>query len=333
MSKELEIQQLISYVSGNCSAEEQKTVEAWVKLSPDNELLYADYQRVWESTSARKQSVLVDVDNRWEEFKKRAKFDESLHKESTFSFKHVFIQISRVAAVIAILFTAWFMFDKEQQPETVYYSSNSIQVDNPYMLPDGSKIQLNSNAELSHPEFYASDTRDVNFSGEAFFNIAHNPEKPLIVSTDNVRVKVLGTSFNLCNCSDSDEITVYLESGKILFYSIGDTEEDILEQVILTPGEMAVYSKTTGMITKSYFTGNNHTAWKSGILEFVNAPLTDVVKVIEKTYGVTIDCELPLNDYHLTARFENESASSVFETLQILYGFNCDQDSGNVSIK
>jgi len=333
MSKELDIQLLVSYVSGNCSVDEQKAVEAWVNLSKDNEMLYADYQRIWNSTSVKKQSVLVDVDSRWEDFKKRSNFESAPVIKAEFSFKHFLIRASRVAAVIAVLFSVWMMFDVEKQAETVHYSANLVQDNTPYLLPDGSEVDLNTDAELSHPEYFASDIREVDFNGEAFFDVAHNPEKPLIIATDNVRVKVLGTSFNLCNHGESNEITVYLESGKILFYSVDPDTEEVLEQVILMPGEKAVYSKTSGLITKSTFTDNNHTAWKTGVLEFVNAPLCDVIKVIENTYRVNVNCNLAVGDYHLTARFENESKESIFESLQIIYGFDCKIDENSIAIQ
>lgn len=332
MNRELEIQQLVSYVSGNCSADEQKSVEAWIKLSKDNELLYADYKRVWDSTSFQKQSILIDIDSRWEDFKKRSDFDKVEQPQKKFTLKYFLINASRVAAAVVLLFSIWMMFDNEEPADTIYYTAETTVSDDPYLLPDGSEVVLSENAEISYPERFASDFRSVEFKGRAFFDIAHNPEKPLIIELDNVRVKVLGTSFNLCNCPDKEEITLHLESGKVLFYSIDPESGNTLEQVILTPGEKGVYNRSTGLISKTNYTGNNHTAWKTGILEFVNAPLTDVIPVLESTFNIKVSSELPLADYHLTARFEQETTQSVFETLQIIYGFECRIDDSKVSI-
>ena len=333
MNIESEIQQLVSYVSGNCSLDEQKSVDNWIKLSKDNEMLYADYKKIWESTKVNKQSILIDVDSRWEDFKLRSNFEEKAEIEQRFTLKRFLLNASKVAAAVVLMFSVWMMFDKEEVAETIYYTAESTQLDSPYMLPDGSEVVLSNNSNLSYPENFASDARNVGFRGKAFFDIAHNPEKPLIISTDNVRVKVLGTSFNLCNNEGSDEITVYLETGKVLFYSVDLESGNTLEQTILVPGEKGVYNKLTGNISKTIYTDENHKAWKTGILDFVNAPLTDVIPVLESNFDIKVNSKVSLSEYRLTARFEQETTESVFETLQTIYGFEYEIDKNIVSIR
>ena len=338
MSNEFHIQQLVSYLSGNCSKEEQLAVESWLKLSKDNQMMYNEFKQVWESTSVRTNSFLINVDSRWEDFKIRANFKEASHSaivdnNKQLFIKRFFINVTRVAAVIVFLFGLYLMFDKEKQAETLNYSAAIAQTDSPFVLPDGSNIAFNKGANINYPEYFSSDTREVSFMGEAFFNIAHNPDKPMIIATENVRVKVLGTSFNLCNCLNSDEITVYLESGKILFYSVDSFDGNILEQIILTPGEKGVYNKTTGLITKCQFSDNNHIAWKTGKLEFVNTPLADVVQVLEKNFNINITSQLPLEDYYLTARFKDETPKSIFESLQVIYGFDYKIEGNSVLVQ
>ncbi len=332
MYRESEIQQLVSYVTGNCSPDEQQAVISWVKLSKDNEKLYADYKMIWESTNSKKQSNLIDVDAKWEDFKSRSNFEEELEVAQKFTLKRFLLNASKVAAAVILMFSVWMLIDNEEVAETVYYTAETTQLDAPYLLPDGSKVVLNNNADLSYPEYFSSDYRSVGFNGKAFFDIAHNPEKPLIISTDNVRVKVLGTSFNLCNYEGNDEITVYLETGKILFYSVDPENGNTLEQIVLDPGEKGVYNKLTGNISKSYFTDENHRAWQTGVLDFVNAPLTDVIPVLEDNFEIKVSSDISLSDYRLTARFEQETTESVFETLETIYGFKCDVVKNKVSI-
>lgn len=337
MNKELNIQQLVSYLTGNCSKEEQGLVEQWLALSNDNMMLFDEYKQVWDSTSVINDSCLINVDKSWEDFKDRANFDETVSVETTgdrkpFNVKGIVYHVARVAALVAIVFGLYLLFDKESKIETQSYTAGIVPPDSPFVLPDGSGIIMNEGAKIDYPEHFNSNIRYVDFEGEAFFDIAHNPEKPMVVATGNVRVKVLGTSFNLCNCIDTDEIVVYLESGKILFYSVDDIDGSVLEQIILHPGQKGVYDKKTGLITKHQFIGNNHMAWKTGVLEFVKAPLPDVVKVLEKTYGIKIKSEIPLVDYQLTARFNNETPETVFQSLQIVYGLDYEIDGDLVLI-
>ncbi|MFK5857536.1 MAG: FecR domain-containing protein [Bacteroidota bacterium] len=327
MNKEFDIQQLVSYLTGNCSQKEQELVEQWIALSKDNMLLFDELKRVWNSSSIINGKHEVNVEKAWAEFKLRTSFEiksttKPVEVSKPKTFKRIFYYASRVAALAIIVFGLYFLLDKSSTVEMQNYSASNFTPDDPIMLPDGSSVVMNKGARINYPEEFSSETRDVSFKGEAFFNIAHNPNKPMVIATGDVRVKVLGTSFDLCNCINSDEITVYLESGKILFYSIDEIDGSILEQIILYPGQKGVYNKNTGLITKHRFTDKNHVAWKTGVLEFVNAPLPEVVKVLEHTYQIQVNSDINLADYQLTARFNNESTGSIFESLQVIYGFD-----------
>ncbi len=337
MNRELDIQQLVSYLTGNCSKKEQGLVEQWLNMSDDNMSLFDEFKQAWDYTSVRNDSCLIDINNRWDDFKKRANFTEEIPVEvvensTSFSIKGILNYAASIAAVIVVVFGLYLLFDKGNQAGTLSYTATVAQLDSPFVLPDGSDIIMNRGAKVEYPEYFSSDIRKVNFKGEAFFDIAHNPDNPMVIATDNVRVKVLGTSFNLCNCIGTDEITVYLETGKILFYSVDIIDGSVLEQIILLPGEKGIYNKSTGLISKHEFTNNNHTAWKTGVLEFVNAPLPDVIKVIEKTYSISISSDKVLSDYKLTARFNNETPESIFESLQIIFGLDYEINDNSVII-
>lgn len=327
MSRELDIQQLVSYLTGNCSKKSEEKVEQWLTMSNENMMLFDDFKQVWDATAVKNDPCLIDIDKTWEDFKTRTNFNETQTVEAAES-KKLFNLISfryystSIAAAILIVFGLYFLVDKEKPVEIFTYTAEIAQLDAPTILPDGSNVTMNQGASMEYPERFSEDTRQINFTGEAFFDVVSNPAVPMIIASDNVRVKILGTSFNLCNDSNSDKITVYLETGKILFYSVDENDGSIKEQIILYPGQKGIYNKNTGLITKQNFINSNHLAWKTGALEFVKAPLTDVIKVLEKTYKVDINSQISLADKLLTARFSNETPESIFESLQIIYGFN-----------
>jgi len=332
MSRELEIQRLISYITDNCTDAERLTVELWINSSEENRSLYNEYKLIWNSSKVENNPVLIDINSKWDDFKLRTDFDNNNVEKSRSLFRTILINAGRVAAVIVFLFSIWLMFDKEEQPESIRYAAETAQLADPFSLPDGTEVTFNKGSEVIYPEYFTHGIREIEFRGEAYFDVEHDAENPMMIVTGDIRVKVLGTSFNLCNYEDSDEIILYLESGKVQFYSVNPETEEILEQVILTPGERGVYNKTNGSITKGYFDGANHLAWKSGILNFVNAPLSDVVKAIEYTYKLNISSTKDLNEYHLTARFENETPESILESLQIIYGINYTIEGNTVTL-
>lgn len=164
-----------------------------------------------------------------------------------------------------------------------------------------------------------------------FFNVTSNPDKPMIIATDNVRVKILGTSFNLRNEKDSDIITIHLEEGKVLFYSV-DENEQILEQIKLLPGELGIYNKKNATITKEVFNNSNYKSWETGTLDFVNAPLDEVIKTLEKTYNVSVNVNVPIDSYYLTAHYSHKSPNSIFDSFEMIFGLKIDQKDGIVNI-
>ena len=337
MTDELNIQRLVSYLTGNCSKKEQELVEQWLGMSDDNRMLFNDFTQIWSSTAADNSSCLFDIEKAWVNFINRSNFGEAIpiktvENNKQFNIKSILVNVARIAALVVILFGLYLLFDKENRVEYNNYCATAIQLDSPFVLPDGSNIFMNKGAEIEYPEQFSSEVRNINFKGEAFFDIAHNPDKPMIIAAGNVRVKVLGTSFNLCNYIDNDEITVHLETGKVLFYSVDDIDGSIQEQVILHPGQKGIYNKNTGLITKQQTCDNNHLAWKTGALEFINAPLPDVIKALENTYKIDVVSEISLSSYNLSARFNDETPESIFESLRVIYGFNYEIVDNSVLI-
>jgi len=337
MTDELNIQRLVSYLTGNCSKKEQELVEQWLGMSDDNRMLFNDFTQIWSSTAADNSSCLFDIEKAWVNFINRSNFGEAIpiktvENNKQFNIKSILVNVARIAALVVILFGLYLLFDKENRVEYNNYCATAIQPDSPFVLPDGSNIFMNKGAEIEYPEQSSSEVRNINFKGEAFFDIAHNPDKPMIIAAGNVRVKVLGTSFNLCNYIDNDEITVHLETGKVLFYSVDDIDGSIQEQVILHPGQKGIYNKNTGLITKQQTCDNNHLAWKTGALEFINAPLPDVIKALENTYKIDVVSEISLSSYNLSARFNDETPESIFESLRVIYGFNYEIVDNSVLI-
>lgn len=340
MSKELDIQ-LVSYLTGNCSSDERMMVEQWINLSDNNKALFEEFKLAWENSDSKNDSFIIDVDKSWNEFKVLADFEEEQTEVeqtevnqtvATSNTKNRFLFISGIAAALVVLFGLYFVLDTNTEVKDFSYTATVAQPDSPLLLPDGSSVVLNKGSKIVHPEQFSSPSRNINFKGEAFFEVISNPDKPMIIASDNIRVKVLGTSFNLCNYTNSNEISVYLEKGKVLFYSIDNTDGSILEQVVLLPGQKASFNKTTGLISKQVFANNNHNAWKTGALEFVKTPMSEVINVLEKTYNIEIESDASLDDCLLTATFNDESPESIFESLHIIYGFNFEIQGNTVKI-
>ena len=338
MKEKFNISLLGKYLSGNCTAEEQNSVQAWINSTPENQAVFEEYQKVWMLSGMDNAQLDVDVDAGWNELTRRIKSFEVLQADIREEKKQKTRQLSfvlmRVAAVFILIFGFFFLFNhlnKQKNTPSIVYTASGVS-DQPFVLADGSEVYLNEDARITYPEKFNAQTREINFEGEAFFNVAHNAEKPFIIHCGEVEVEVLGTSFDLCTCPDDDQITLYLESGKVRFSSLDKDKGTIREQVILVPGDKAVYDKKTGVICRSQFNGQNYLAWKTGVLTFEKTPLTEVLNTRENTYNSKINAAETYNDYTLTARFDHESPESIFEVLHTIFGINYSIDGQNVTL-
>lgn len=324
------------YFSGNCTEEERAHIENWLNQSPNIQAVFDEYGQVWKSTGLEKNLAEVDVEKDWIELNKRIAAVETINEEiyaSRFTINRKALYFAaRVAAVLVIAFGFLFLFKQlkhEPAPVNISYTAAEV-LQSPLILADGSEVFLNKGAVINYPEKFAEGSRRINFEGNAFFNIAHNPDKPFIITVGSLEIEVLGTTFNLCTCPGNDEVVLCLESGKVRFSSINAEDGSVKEQVILTPGQKGIFNKNTGLITRSEVKGQNYLAWKTGVLVFDKAPIDEVICAIEQTYNIKVITSKPFSGQSLTARFENETPENIFESLHTIFGIHYEFDGKNV---
>lgn len=189
-------------------------------------------------------------------------------------------------------------------------------------LSDGSEITLQPKSKLSYPETFAPDRREVYLSGEGFFDIAKNPDRPFLVYAGEIVTKVLGTSFSVKAYDTDPNLVVQVRTGKVHVLPRKVKKDSSLKQAegaILTPNQMAIYTRSSDKLIKTLvnepvIVKASHTKFSD--FNFYNAPVPEVLRTLEKGYGVTIvfDEEL-LARCTLTAPLENES---LYEKLNLI---------------
>ena len=240
------------------------------------------------------------------------------------------------AAAAAVIFgLGWYYLSTTINPQTNYEEMISEQVhpgiekvnnSNEAMkigLSDGSVITLQPNSKLSYPETFAADKREVYLSGEGFFDIAKNPDKPFLVYANEIVTKVLGTSFSIKAYDKDLDVVVKVVTGKVSVLSRRSKNEDESvskpEGLILYPNQMAVYARAPEKLTRSLIENpvlikSSHKV--SSDFNFEATPITTVFETLEKGYGVSIvyDTEV-LKNCTITAPLENET---LYEKLDLI---------------
>ena len=182
-------------------------------------------------------------------------------------------------------------------------------------LPDSSKVWLNSGSTLIYPSRFVSKERNVCLTGEAFFDVTKDKEHPFIVDVNQIRLKVLGTSFNVCSYPDNPEITTTLESGKIQVDIEGKDQT-----YLLSPHDHLVYNSQTGQVDISHLDIDNYSVWRTGALYFNDAKFRQVITQLERAYNVKIHIRNDqFDDQTIRVHFNsNESIEEVMSIIKML---------------
>lgn len=222
----------------------------------------------------------------------------------------------KIAASIAIIINLGFLtyygiISQEKEPITITQITETTEWGKrmDFTLSDGTRIKLNSGSTISFPEKFIGNTREVTLIGEAFFNVAKNPDKPFIIKSGDLFTTVLGTSFNINAYPKSDDISVTVATGKV---HIGAKKS----MVYLHPNEQGVFHKKSDSISKNDVDTNSLINWQKGLLKFNDITVKEALGILEKWYGVNfvIHDDQPF-DCHITASFDNETLSNVLESI------------------
>lgn len=178
-------------------------------------------------------------------------------------------------------------------------------------LEDGSKVHLNSGSKISYPKSFVGGVREIQLDGEAFFEVAKNPEMPFVVRTKHIITTALGTSFNI-RSYPQQEISVSLVSGKV---RVEDSQNES-NQAVLTPGEAINSDLENDRWEKGLFEEEDILAWLNKTLVFQKTPIEEAILLMENWYGVKFDIKgnIPISTT-VSGKFKDETLQNILEGL------------------
>ncbi|MCG8307589.1 MAG: FecR domain-containing protein [Cytophagales bacterium] len=291
---------------------------------------YNNREKVFNRISQR-------IDEAFDEYETNESGERTIHDGSK-SFGY----IAGIAASILIIATSVWIFllngnqatDKESKND--HFVQEMITKENQagqkslVHLPDGTRVWLNSESSIRFPTRFKGSRRIVELAGEAFFAVAQNPNKPFIVQTGKVKIRAIGTSFNVMAFEEKSAITVSLVEGKIAVTSDAEAEYP----KIIEPGWVAAVGKSDYRIKVFQSDVEDLTAWKDGTLIFDDENFEDVIFKLERWYGVKITVQgKPDRSYKYRGRFRNEYLANILETMQHGKAFDYKIDGTQVYIR
>lgn len=302
-------QELAKYLSQNVSTEEEQRIEKWLSIEENNKE-FTEYKQEWEMLKERK-PVHVNVDAAWNKMKERIEEAEGT-KEATVPTRRLPLRsVLQIAAGILIIIALGIGFWATQNQDTDAYQASATEQNMLAQLPDNSRVYLNSKSELKVHRQFNKANRSVDLTGEAFFDVAHNPSKPFIIKAKQTNIEVLGTSFTVNTSLPNDQVKVSVKTGRVKFF-----HND--KQVILTAGETGIFHN--GVFKEEMTDDKNFDAWHTRKLIFRDDSLDYVLQTIAKVYQVqVVKHSAATEKYQLTGTYSNESLDNIARALEATF--------------
>lgn len=318
---------LKKFFRNECSEKEIEQLSHW--MNDENEQAEIVYlmDEMWQK--AKRLSENIDIDSKKlfnqiqqeiDRLENKPEHRQSHIRHYLLNDKNVFRKMAKIAAVFllpALLLTAGYYLVNHHSQNKIAF--NTVIVPNGQKkvitLSDGTRVWVNSGSTFRYPQTFKGKNREVQLTGEAFFDVTHNQKHPFIVSTNEVNIKVLGTAFNVSAYPDGHSITTTLVRGRVVAYR-KSASETLGNRVFLFPGQEAKYSSAEHRFTVSTVNTRNTGSWKSGNLMFNNTPLTEVVKKLNRWYNVNIQIQdTTIEMYLYSVSFKNKPLETVEEIL------------------
>ncbi len=309
---------LAKYLADETDTHESDTIGEWIIASEDNQKTFDHSKIVWEGA---KNQQKVDVDAAWMKLnitkKKEIQPIDNQQVKSVVKLNWV-NNFLKVAAVLVVLFGLWFVAAKQfitPQNDVLTFKSGNQSIEK--ILPDGTKILLSKNSEITYPKTFGGDTREINLLGEGFFDVHHDVAHPFIIHTQGTDVKVLGTSFNVR--AYNAQVQVLVKTGRVQFSKNN-------ANVILTKGQKGEILANVDTIIKSEVIENEiFVKENSKSFVFNKMSLSEVAKNLSLQFGKDIKfSKEKIKNCKLTATFQNENLENIIAVIAETFNLKVD---------
>jgi transmembrane sensor len=304
--------------TGKLSEEETNYLKLWKEESKENNDEYSDYKDLWERSKILSHKLSVNTQEALAETRRKAGINSFYIRWKQIALQAAAVLI--ISIVFSILYTNISRKEAATDVEKTVYQhvKAACGTQTKIELEDGTIVFINSGSELSFPNSFSDkDVRLVKLSGEGYFTVAKNKEKPFIVEINKLQVKVLGTSFNVEAYPNNSNTTIALVEGQIELQQNGENRSPNI--TTMKPNQIAVFNNSSESLNLKTETDlSKYIDWKEGKIVFSNDPISIVMEKLENWYNVDIDlADNKLQKYRFTGTFINEPVENILYILSI----------------
>lgn len=281
MNNESIWKQLAGKLTGEDAEGQDEALDQWLASDRLNRGVFRRLIEIWNYHPADGQ----DTSGIYRRLRERM-----ARNERTGSPRHLVYYTLRISAIVFLLAGTTFlvqMITGEQKKNPT--ALNEIFVPRgsrtSVVLPDNSRVWLSNQSTLTYPGTFGGNLREVQLTGEAYFEVTRQTSKPFVVHFGKHRIRVLGTKFSVTAYPDAPTVKAELISGKVM---LDLQTENQYQTVEMKPGQSLLYDKAAQTITESAVDAGFYDYWLKGVYTFKDEKLESLARKAERIYNVEI---------------------------------------------
>lgn len=323
-------------LTGETTPQDNAKLKRWISESPENERHFRQLKDLWTSSEAVGNMSRYNAEKAFEKFATRVIADGGFSQDDTNaaeemistdgdvlpkhkSWLYMPVWMRWAAVILIIAGCCWQFYEHGQQ--SVERQLAQICVEAPAgsqtitTLPDGTRITLNAGSRIIYSQSFGIKDRNVALTGEGYFEVAHNGDKPFTVTTASISVRDIGTKFSLADYPNDNEAQVVLTDGSV---ELDNKLCSDCSNVVMKKGQRAVLSKESGKLVVTGDASESDIAWTTRQLILDGKSIYSIAKELEHGYNVKVTVTGDrLVTCHFFGRFDT-SAQSLQEILMAL---------------
>ena len=316
----------MKYLLGEATDKENLLVERWLQADTANRAYYDELKKVWKTSLELAASSTIDENKAWQRFKQRVRDNKEGSGKPAGFLPRKALPWMRIAASLLIVtclgIAGYWLYKQKASSQTILFATTGNVITD--TLPDGSMVTLNKTSSLSYPSAFLGKKRAVKLTGEAFFDVKPDKQKPFVIAVNDIEVTVVGTSFNIKAANGLTEIIV--ETGIVRVTGHGETIE-------LHPGER-LQTLENGRFEKETVKDRLYNYYTTREFVCDDTPLWKLVDALNKAYQADIViARKDLRNQRINIVLKNESLDRVLELISATLNVKVTRSDGQLLIE
>ena len=311
---------ITKHLRGESTSLEQRKLMLWLESSPENRRFYADFSANWSlHTSLTSPGLEQDTE------RMLSRLNARIDAVSSTSGKHIgrkiWIGLSSAAVFVGIMVGLMLLLrtplqDNRQMDRIANQTDDTSMM----VLEDGTHVYLRPGAKLAYNVLTLKGRREAELTGDAYFDVSRDEEKPFFVKTGNIQVQVLGTAFSVSASPDASQVV--LERGSVRLLSASGEP-----LVSLQPNQKALWRTGGGGVRVEPVYATAFVTDKYNLVAFNDATVPEILKALQDMFHVRLTCDrTPENKRYNLAFLKSDSLENVVSIIEYMTGAKCHID-------